>query len=50
VIEGLPAGVEAVRRGTSLFLINHTDAPVEVTAGAEVVRLGPWDATVRTAP
>jgi beta-galactosidase len=50
VITGLPAGVEAVRRGTSLFLINHTDAPVEVTAGAEVVRLGPWDATVRTAP
>lgn len=50
VIEGLPAGVEAVRRGTSLFLINHTHEPVEVTAGAEVVRLGPWDATVRTAP
>lgn len=50
VLAGLPAGVEAVRRGTSLFMINHTDRPVDVLAGTEVVRLGPWDAAVRPAP
>ncbi|WP_049565463.1 beta-galactosidase, partial [Streptomyces sp. SBT349] len=29
-LPGLPAGVEAVRRGTLLFLLNHTRAPVTV--------------------
>ncbi|MEV5160200.1 beta-galactosidase [Streptomyces sp. NPDC053728] len=30
VLEGLPAGVEAVRRGGLLFLLNHGRSPVEV--------------------
>jgi beta-galactosidase len=28
VLEGLPAGVEAVRRGELLFLLNHGREPV----------------------
>ena len=31
---GLPPGVEAVRRGSYLFLISHLDHPVEVDLGA----------------
>ncbi len=30
VLEGLPAGVEAVRRGRLLFVLNHGREPVEV--------------------
>ncbi|CAL9544280.1 Beta-galactosidase bgaB [Streptomyces sp. enrichment culture] len=30
VLDGLPAGVEAVRRGEALFLLNHGRAPVTV--------------------
>jgi beta-galactosidase len=32
---GLPAGVEAVRRGGYLFLISHLDRPAEVDLGAK---------------
>jgi beta-galactosidase len=32
---GLPPGVEAVRRGEYLFLINHLDHPVELELGAK---------------
>jgi beta-galactosidase len=30
VLDGLPAGVEAVRRGDLLFLLNHGREPVTV--------------------
>jgi beta-galactosidase len=30
VLPGLPEGVEAVRRGDFVFVINHTDAAVSV--------------------
>ena len=49
-LAGLPPGVEAVRRGDSLFLLNHTDAPVELVVGGEPVRLAARDAVVRRAP
>jgi len=54
----LPPGVEAVRRGDYLFLINHRDRPVEVDLGGKgldlltsaivgpTVVLGPRDAVV----
>jgi beta-galactosidase len=32
---GLPPGVEAIRRGEYLFLINHLDHPVELELGAK---------------
>ena len=32
-LPGLPRGVEAVRRGGVLFLLNHTEEPAEVAAG-----------------
>ncbi|MEV0148932.1 MULTISPECIES: beta-galactosidase [unclassified Nonomuraea] len=42
VLPGLPAGVEAVRRGGHVFLLNHNDHPVRA-AGAE---LAPLDVAV----
>ncbi|MFG2820534.1 beta-galactosidase [Kitasatospora sp. NPDC048365] len=57
-VEGLPDGVEAVRRGGLLFLLNHTGAAVRIASGAgrhEVLtgrelppdaELGPYDAWV----
>ncbi|MCK2215750.1 beta-galactosidase [Actinomadura sp. ATCC 31491] len=42
VLAGLPDGVEAVRRGPRVFLLNHTDRPVRA-AGIE---LGPLGAVV----
>ncbi|WP_101785085.1 beta-galactosidase [Nonomuraea indica] len=42
VVAGLPAGVEAVRRGSRLFLLNHNDHPVHA-AGAD---LAPLDVAV----
>jgi beta-galactosidase len=39
---GLPVGVEAVRRGPALFLLNHGDEPVEVGG----VRVGARDCVV----
>ena len=38
-LPGLPRGVEAVRRGGVLFLLNHTEEPVEVAAGGPCVDL-----------
>ena len=38
-----PDGVEAVRRGERLFVLNHTPAAVEV---AGVGSLGPWGVSV----
>jgi beta-galactosidase len=46
VLPGSPPGVEAVRRGSVTFLINHSDAPVEVTTSGQVVRLAAGDAVV----
>ena len=45
VVPGLPPGVEAVRRGDRLWLVNHTDeaqevAGIRVAAGAVVVHNG----------
>ncbi|MER7499783.1 beta-galactosidase trimerization domain-containing protein [Nonomuraea pusilla] len=42
VVAGLPEGVEAVRRGGHLFLLNHNDHPVRA-AGTE---LAPRDVAV----
>jgi beta-galactosidase len=46
----VPTGVEAVRRhgddGSLLFLLNHNDGVVQVTAGGESIRLGPRDVAV----
>jgi len=41
-----PPGVEAVRRGAMLFLLNHGEAPAEVRIGALAVRLGSRDIAV----
>jgi len=49
-LPGRPDGVEAVRRGRLVFVINHTDEPVDVAVGDTVVRVGPRDAVVRPAP
>jgi beta-galactosidase len=46
VLAGLPADVEAVRRGPLLFLLNHGDEPVEIPVQDTRIRLGPRDATV----
>ncbi|HST65862.1 MAG TPA: beta-galactosidase [Mycobacteriales bacterium] len=46
VLAGLPADVEAVRRGPALFLLNHGDEPVEVAVGTARIRVGPRDVTV----
>src|SRR5699024_6108226 len=40
-LEGLPPGVEAVRRGSSLFLLNHGDHPVSVNVPPGRSLLGP---------
>ena len=41
-----PPGVEAVRRGEMLFLLNHGEAPAEVRIGERAVRLGPREVAV----
>ena len=41
-----PPGLEAVRRGDTLFLLNHTDDALEVRVGRRPVRVGPRDAVV----
>jgi beta-galactosidase len=46
VLPGTPPGLEAVRRGGTLFLLNHTDDPVEVGVGRRPVLVGPRDAVV----
>ena len=46
VLAGLPAEVEAVRRGPLLFLLNHGDDPAEITVGTARIRVGPRDVTV----
>jgi beta-galactosidase len=46
VLAGLPADVEAVRRGPLLFLLNHSDEPVSVTVEDAEIRVGPRDVTV----
>jgi beta-galactosidase len=46
VLPGTPPGLEAVRRGGTLFLLNHTDDPVEVGVGRGPVLVGPRDAVV----
>jgi beta-galactosidase len=43
VLPGAPPGLEAIRRGETLFLLNHTDDPVEVRVGRRPVRVGPRD-------
>jgi beta-galactosidase len=46
VLPGAPPGLEAVRRGGALFLLNHTDEPLEVEVGRRPVLVGPRDAVV----
>jgi beta-galactosidase len=46
VLPRLPAGVEAVRRGGVLTVVNHTDEPVEVSVAGAPVRVGPRDAVL----
>jgi beta-galactosidase len=46
VLPGAPPGLEAVRRGGTLFLLNHTDEPLEVRVGRRPVRVGARDAVV----
>jgi hypothetical protein len=46
VLPGAPPGLEAVRRGDRLFLLNHTDDPLEVAVGRRPVRVNPRDVTV----
>ena len=46
VLPGTPPGLEAVRRGGTLFVLNHTDDPVEVGVGRGPVLVGPRDAVV----
>jgi beta-galactosidase len=46
VLPGAPPGLEAVRRGDTLFLLNHTDEPLEVRVGRRPVRVGARDAVV----
>jgi glycosyl hydrolase family 42 (putative beta-galactosidase) len=46
VLAGLPADVEAVRRGPLLFLLNHGDEPAEIPVGDARIRVGPRDVTV----
>jgi beta-galactosidase len=48
VLAGVPAGVEAVRRGDVLTVINHTDDPVDVPVPARPIRVGPRDAVMVT--
>jgi beta-galactosidase len=45
-VAGLPAGVEAVRRGPALFLLNHGDDEVTCRVLDGEVRLGARDAVV----
>jgi beta-galactosidase len=49
VLPGLPPGVEAVRRGDLLFVLNHTDLAVDVVVVDRPVRVGPRDVLVRPA-
>ena len=37
-LDGVPAGVEVVRRGPALFVLNHTGGPVSVDLGATARR------------
>lgn len=46
VVAGLPEGVEAVRRGPRLFLLNHATTPARVVVGDATVELGPRDVVV----
>jgi hypothetical protein len=46
VLPGTPPGLEAVRRGGTLFLLNHTDDPLEVGVGRRPVLVGPRAAVV----
>jgi beta-galactosidase len=46
VLPGAPPGLEAVRRGGRLFLLNHTDDPLEVTVGRRPVRVSSRDVAV----
>ena len=46
VLPGAPPGLEAVRRGETLFLLNHTDDPVEVQVGRRPIRVDPRDVAV----
>jgi beta-galactosidase len=48
VLAGVPAGVEAVRRGDVLTVINHTDDPVDVPVPGRPIRVGPRDAVMVT--
>ncbi len=48
-----PDGVEAVRRGSALFVLNHTQAEVEIDIGARMTSLldsTEYDGVVRLAP
>ena len=46
VLPDAPPGLEAVRRGGTLFLLNHTDDPLEARVGRRPVRVGPRDAVL----
>jgi beta-galactosidase len=50
VLPDRPSGVEAVRRGPALFLLNHGEEPVDVPVDGRLVRVGPRDAVVRRWP
>jgi beta-galactosidase len=47
VLPGCPPGVEAVRRGPALFLLNHGDEPADVPVDGTVVRVAARDVVVR---
>jgi len=49
VLPGAPPGLEAVRRGGTLFLLNHTDGALEVRVGRRQFRIGARDAAVVSA-
>jgi len=46
VLPGAPPGLEAVHRGGTLFLLNHTDDALEVRVGRRPFRIGPRDAAI----
>jgi beta-galactosidase len=47
VVTDLPAGLEAVRRGPYLFLLNHTDEPATVTVGDDPFTIQAGDVLIR---
>jgi beta-galactosidase len=49
-LAGAPPGVEAVRRGERLFLLNHARTPASVAVDGRAVELAARDAAVLEVP